>query len=58
MQFFRHYEWQHPYIYSIYHRLTLAHSHTELYPHPLEGLQLPKRDIPIYRRPIAGMSLS
>ena len=45
-------------IYSIYHRLMLAHWHTELYPHPLVGFQLTKSDIPNYRHPIVGMSLS
>ena len=44
--------------YSIYHRPMLVQSPTELYPCPLEGFRHAKRNISIYRRPIAGMSLS
>ena len=45
-------------VYSIYHRVMLTHSHTELHPRPLGGFQLTKRDMPNHRRPIVGMSLS
>ena len=36
----------------------LAHPHTELYPRPLGGFHLTKRDMPNYRGPIVGMSLT
>ena len=45
-------------IYSIYHLLMIAQSSTELYPRPLVGFLLTKRDIKKYRRPFADMSLS
>ena len=41
-------------IYSVYHRLMLTHSPTELYSCNLGGFHLTKRDIPNYRRPIVG----
>ena len=46
------------YIFSIYHRLTHAHSPTEIYRRPLVGFPLIECYISNHRRPIAGVSLS
>ena len=45
-------------LYNIYHRLMFVHSLTELYPRPLGGFHLTKRDIPKCRHPIVDISLS